>query len=197
MSSSRAVFLDRDGVINRNVYYASSGEWEAPRHPDDLAIAAGAMTSIRQLNALGFRLFIVTNQPSFAKGKCSLDDLKAVQARVEALIAESGGVLTESFVCFHHPDGVEPGYSGPCECRKPSPASLLEAARRFNIDLGRSWMVGDRETDVACGHAAGVRTIRIAPDHPVAATGISTADYQAADLAAAVADIIVANADRK
>lgn len=188
-ASSRAVFLDRDGVINRNVYYASSGEWEAPRHQDDLVIAAGAMAAIRRLNELGFRLFIVTNQPSFAKGKCGLDELKVVQARVEAAIAESGGVITASSVCFHHPDGIQPGYSGPCECRKPSPFFLFEAARRFDIDLSQSWMVGDRETDIACGRAAGVQTIRIAPDHPVASAGGLAADHEAADLAAAVAVI--------
>ncbi len=194
-ASSRAVFLDRDGVINRNVYYPSSGEWEAPRHLDDLVIAEGAMAAIRRLSELDFRLFIVTNQPSFAKGKCGLDELKAIQARVEAMIAESGGVITGSSVCFHHPNGIEPGYSGSCECRKPSPVFLFEAARRFGIDLSRSWMVGDREADIACGRAAGVRTIRVAPDHPVALASTLAADYEVTDLAAAVADVIAVSTD--
>ena len=160
---ARAVFLDRDGVLCDLVYYASSGEYESPRVVGDLRVRAGAPPLLATLRGLGWRLFLVSNQPSHAKGKTTMDSLRTVHARLEAVLAEGGARLDESFYCYHHPEAVVADLRGRCPCRKPSPHFLLEAARRWNLDLAASWMVGDQDVDIACGRAAGCRTMLI-PD---------------------------------
>lgn len=187
-----AVFLDRDGVINRNIYYPDSGSWEAPRRLADLALRPDAPAAARALTEAGFVLFVVTNQPNAAKGKASRADLEAVQAAAMTGLVAEGAVLTEAFVCFHHPEGIVPELSYRCACRKPSPFFLHEAARRHTVDLTASWMVGDRDTDIECGQAAGTRTIQIAPDHPGALHGAARPDFHAGDLAEAAAIILAA-----
>lgn len=189
--SRRAVFLDRDGVLNRNVFYADSGEFESPRFVEDLEIFSWTVTAAKLLSDQGFALFIVSNQPSFAKGKASLEQLVRVGARVREELEAAGVRLTRNYYCFHHPQSKVAGF-GDCICRKPSPEFLLRAAAEFGIDLGASWFVGDRATDIECGRRAGVRTIRVAPDHPDAGWQEEhpLAEFQAKDLAAA-AEIIL------
>ncbi len=129
--------------------------------PGDVRLLPGAAAAARRLKALGFLLILVSNQGAAAKGKVGLGSLWQVQSRFNALLAEEGVTLDAEYYSFSHPAGTVPGLSGPSLDRKPSPYNLLIAAARFDIDLGRSWMIGDRETDVACGRAAGVRTIRV------------------------------------
>lgn len=179
-----AVFFDRDGVINRNVFNPASGEYEAPLTAADFALAPGASYGLRQLRQAGFPLFVVSNQPNYAKGKSSLADHSAIDAKMRAQLAEEGITFARVDYCLHHPEGVVAAYSGPCVCRKPSPYFLLRAMRDFDLDAAQSWMVGDRETDVLCGRAANVRTILIGADH-----GKTAADHVAADLAAAAESI--------
>lgn len=179
-----AVFLDRDGVINRNVFDPASGGYEAPLIAADFALAPGTLHGLRRLQATGFPLFVISNQPNYAKGKSSLAELAAIDAKMRAELKEAGIVLTRIDYCLHHPEGVVAGYSGACACRKPSPYFLLRAMREFGLDAAQSWMVGDRETDVQCGSAAGVRTILID-----VSGGKTAADWVAADLAAATEHI--------
>ena len=155
-SPERAIFLDRDGVLNRNVFYADTGQWESPRSPEAAELAMEAPAALRALHAAGYLLIVVSNQPNAAKGKCSRETLDQVHARLVALFIEQGVTLHAHFLCFHHPE-----HTGPCACRKPSPYFLFEAAAQFGIDLKQSWMIGDRATDVACGRAAGSRTVWI------------------------------------
>ena len=157
---TRAVFLDRDGTLNANVYYADSGEWESPRTRDALALLPGVIPALTRLQDAGFRLFLVTNQPSFAKGKTALANLEDVRAALDEQLAAHGIHFTQSYYCYHHPTSTVAGY-GVCECRKPSPFFLQHAARDYGIDLAQSWMVGDRATDIACGQNAGTRTVFI------------------------------------
>lgn len=175
-----AVFLDRDGVINYNVFNPASGEYEAPLAAADFVLAPGALHGLRQLQQAGFPLFVVSNQPNYAKGKASLADHFAIDAKMRAQLVDEGIALARVDYCLHHPDGVVAEYSGACACRKPSPYFLLRAMRDFDLDAALSWMVGDRETDVLCGRAANVRTVLIGADH-----GKTVADQVAADLAAA------------
>jgi D-glycero-D-manno-heptose 1,7-bisphosphate phosphatase len=161
----RAVFLDRDGVINRNVLNPATGEYESPLTEDQLDILPGALDAMRELCGMGFRLFLVSNQPNYAKGKSSLETLAAIHDRLLTVLAREGIDFTAFYYCFHHPQGVVAGYSGNCVCRKPSPHFLLQASEDFGVDLGRSWMVGDRPTDVECGKLAGAKTILIQSDH--------------------------------
>ena len=135
-----------------------------------------------QLQALGWPLLLVSNQPSFAKGKCSLEDLKAVHAALEALFLAGGVRFLEACYCFHHPHGIVPGYSGPCPCRKPSPYLLLQAGDQHLLDLAGSWMIGDQGTDLACGKAAGCRTLLIPNPASANKRGFLQPDLQCATL---------------
>lgn len=193
LGRARAVFLDRDGVLNRNVYYADSGEWESPRRAGDLKLVPAAPPALRALQENGFLLFVVSNQPSMAKGKVSQLDLDSVRAAFETRMSESGVRLTGSYYCLHHPHGVVPEYSVACNCRKPSPFFLFTAAGAHGLDLARSWMVGDRDTDIECGKAAGVATIQVQPDHAGAMAGRATPDHRAATIGEAAAIILQRN----
>lgn len=186
---ARAVFLDRDGVINKNVYYAQTGEWEAPLSPDQFEITDGALDVLRELQSAGFLLFVVSNQPNFAKRKATMETLNAIHQQLVDALEKAGVRFSEFYYCYHHPEGVVPELALECECRKPSPLFLRHAAKEFGIDLSQSWIIGDRDTDVECGHAAGTRTIRIIDE---LGNSSERADYNTADLAAA-AEIILSN----
>jgi D-glycero-D-manno-heptose 1,7-bisphosphate phosphatase len=157
----RAVFLDRDGVINRNVFNPLTGKFEAPLTVADFALIPGVREALRYLQQAGFFLFLVSNQPNYAKKKSTLADLAAIDAALQHELKTMQVEFSAIYYCLHHPEGSVPGYSGCCLCRKPSPYFLLRAAKEFGINLAESWMVGDRYTDVLCGKAAGARTIFI------------------------------------
>ena len=161
-----AVFLDRDGVLNKNVFYPDTGEYESPRTPEDFELHRGAIEALTLLIKAQYRLFLVSNQPNFAKGKSTLDELRMTHEKLERALAASNISFDAFYYCYHHPDSRKPGFGGPCECRKPSPYFLRKAEREYGIDLEQSWMIGDRVSDIACGASAGVRTIRILPDYP-------------------------------
>ncbi|HUY80129.1 MAG TPA: HAD-IIIA family hydrolase [Acidobacteriaceae bacterium] len=157
----RAVFLDRDGVINRNVLNPATGELEAPLTAAEFEVLPGVSKGLRQLQAAGYLLFVVSNQPNYAKGKSTLRELRAVDGAMRDALDAMRVWMAAVYYCLHHPEGGVQGYTGPCACRKPAPYFLFKAAREYGIDLSQSWMVGDRATDVACGRAAGVRTILV------------------------------------
>lgn len=156
-----AAFLDRDGVLNELVRDPVSGTPESPLSVADVRLVPGAAVAAARLARLGFALVCVTNQPAAAKGRVSIAQLLAVHDRVVELLGESGVSLAASRICMHHEDGVVPGLAGPCDCRKPAPGMLLDAARTLGIDLRASWMVGDTDADVAAGRAAGCMTLLI------------------------------------
>jgi D-glycero-D-manno-heptose 1,7-bisphosphate phosphatase len=180
--SRRALFIDRDGVINDLVYYPSHEEWEGPRRIEDLRLIPGIETPLLAAQKNGWQLFLVTNQPSDAKGKTSLEALREVHASVLRQLASKGVTITEAYVCYHHPTSKIPGF-GPCDCRKPSDLFLRQAAKEHDIDLGASWVVGDQDTDIEMGRRAGSRTASIANAHSSNKRGKVRADREAADLA--------------
>lgn len=186
---NRALFIDRDGVINELVYYPSHGEWESPRVIDDLKLHPNINEPLLAAQRAGWLLFLVTNQPSYAKGKCSLESLQEIQASVMRQLSENGVRIAEAYVCFHHPTSKLPGY-GPCECRKPSPFFIRQAAVTHNIDLARSWVVGDQDTDMETGKNAGVRTALLSYDPSAPKRGKVEADLNCADLADFVRRVI-------
>lgn len=179
---NRALFCDRDGVVNEPVYYPSHGEWEAPRDVADLHMREGAAAALREANARGWLVFLITNQPSYAKGKCPLEALQRVHERVLEILALANVTITEAFVCYHHPTSTIPGF-GACECRKPSPWFIRQAAASYDVDLGRSWMAGDQGTDIEAGRRAGCRTALIEYEHSEPKRGSLEADIVCADLA--------------
>jgi D-glycero-D-manno-heptose 1,7-bisphosphate phosphatase len=167
MMLRRAVFLDRDGVLNKNVFNPATGEYESPGRPEDFELFPHAIPAVRRLRDLGFLLFLVSNQPNYAKGKSTLKQLQDVHDRLAEELEKADVRFAGFFYCFHHPNGIIPSHSGPCECRKPSPFFLLKAANEHDLSLPDSWMIGDRGSDIQAGIAAGVRTIRVKADHPV------------------------------
>lgn len=160
---TRAVFLDRDGVINRNVLYPDTGAYESPRTAAAFELFPDSMASLLHLRNAGYQLFLVSNQPNVAKAKSTMSELQEIQRKFEAALAEANIDFAAFFYCYHHPDSSIAGYGGPCACRKPSPYFLIQAAEHHSVDLNQSWMVGDRPTDIQCGRRAGVRTIWIVP----------------------------------
>lgn len=175
-----AVFVDRDGVINEPVWDERTRSFESPYRPEDVALVPGAAAGLSRLREAGFKLVLASNQPSAAKGHTTPEQLAAVHERVlELLGVELDGV----FYCHHHPD-----FTGPCECRKPAPGLLLDAASALGLDLTASWMVGDADTDVTAAHRAGVRAVLV--EHPRTAhrrRGDVHPERIAPDLARAVA----------
>jgi D-glycero-D-manno-heptose 1,7-bisphosphate phosphatase len=143
----RAVFLDRDGVLNRAV--VRDGRPYPPSSAAELDIVPGARECLLELKRLGFVLVVVTNQPDVARGTQSVGRVEEIHAALRAALP-----VDDVLVCYHDDaDG--------CSCRKPHPGLLLDAARRYGIDLARSFMVGDRWRDVEAGAAAGCRTVWI------------------------------------
>ena len=177
----KGLFLDRDGVVNELVFYPSHGEWESPREVESLRIRPGAVEALRQANLKGWRVFLITNQPSYAKGKCSLESLQQVHQRVLDILNKEKVVITDSYVCYHHPQSRIEGF-GACECRKPSPFFVRQAAERYGIDLSRSWVAGDQDSDIELGHNAGCRTALLEYEHSEPKRGRVRPDIVCADL---------------
>jgi D-glycero-D-manno-heptose 1,7-bisphosphate phosphatase len=196
VAPAKAVFLDRDGVLNRNVLNPNTGEYESPGKAEELELVPGVLESLARLQKAGYLLFLVSNQPNYAKGKNTLEELQGVHASLAKSLDDAGIAFTEFYYCFHHPKGIVASHAGPCECRKPSTFFLNKAESDFGVELSHSWMVGDRATDIECGNAAGVRTIRVLEDHPASrAADEPVATVEALDLSHAVSLILESGQD--
>lgn len=150
----KAVFLDRDGTINRHVGFL--------RNIDDFELLNGVARAIRMINEQGFLVIVVTNQPVIARGEISEVELEEIHRKMETLLGAEGAYVDAVYYCPHHPDAGFPGerkeYKVRCQCRKPEPGLLFQAAQEYNIELTDSWMVGDSGNDILAGIAAGCRT---------------------------------------
>ena len=153
----KAVFLDRDGTINKYVGFL--------RKIDQFELLPGVADAIRKINASGYLCIVVTNQPVIARGEVTVPELEEIHRKMETLLGLEGAYLDGLYYCPHHP---HKGYAGEvpelkieCSCRKPKPGMLLKAAEEYNIDLSRSWMVGDGRQDVEAGKNAGCKTALI------------------------------------
>lgn len=195
MSRRRAAFIDRDGVLNALVRDPDSGHCESPLHPRDVRLLPGAAAAARRLAEAGFAIVGVSNQPAAAKGTIPLEQLLEVQQRVLDLLAAEGVSFDGFRLCLHHPDGVVAELSGPCDCRKPAPGMLLDAAAELELDLPSSWMIGDTDADVAAGRAAGCRTALVEQPGSAHKRRGGGEDLKAADLPAAVSAIVGRGSD--
>ena len=188
---SRAAFLDRDGTLNEAVPDPDSGMPESPLTLADVRLISGAADAAEQLMQAGYVLVCITNQPAAAKGKVTLRVLLEIHERVLDLLSAAGVRIELSLLCPHHPDPLEGELSRRCDCRKPAPGMLFQAAAALDLDLGSSWMVGDTRADVAAGRAAGCRTILI--EYPPSAHkrgGEDRADLLVPDLRRGVAQLL-------
>lgn len=154
-NAQKAVFLDRDGTINKYVGFL--------RDINDFELIDGVADAIKRLNQAGYLVIVVTNQPVIARGEVSIEELTRIHNKMETLLGQEGAYVDAIYYCPHHPDkgfeGEVPEYKIVCECRKPKPGMLLKAAKDFHIDLSKSYMVGDGKNDMEAGNAAGCRTI--------------------------------------
>jgi D-glycero-D-manno-heptose 1,7-bisphosphate phosphatase len=182
---NRAVFLDRDGVINAAVYNPVEGKLDSPYRLEDFRLLPGAAQAIRQINSLGFLAVVVSNQPGVAKGKCDPAFLESLNQRLHWELARQGAHLDAIYYCLHHPQAQVASLRTSCDCRKPQPGLVLQAARELTIDLARSYMVGDSPADIAAGLAVGCRTILVGDADDLPVDG-QRPHFVAVDLAAAV-----------
>jgi histidinol-phosphate phosphatase family protein len=158
---ARAAFLDRDGVLNGGAPDPGSGLLESPLTVAEVRLLPGVPAALRALAEAGYALVCVSNQPAAAKGKVSVEQLLEVHERVLALLEAEGVTLDASFLCPHHPHGISRELAGPCDCRKPAPGMLLDAARRLELDLDGSWLFGDTDADIDAAQAARCRSVLI------------------------------------
>jgi D-glycero-D-manno-heptose 1,7-bisphosphate phosphatase len=172
----RAVFLDRDGVVNRALI--RDGKPYPAGNLDEFEIFPDVPAACQKLKSAGFLLIVATNQPDVGRGSLSQSTVEAIHAFMCRQLP-----VDRVEVCYHPGEGLSD-----CECRKPRPGMLLRAARDLNLALPLSWMVGDRWRDIDCGHAAGCRTIFI--DHGYAEALRQTPEFRVASLREAVEVIL-------
>ena len=158
---NKAIFLDRDGVINEIVYHKEMGILDSPSNPDEFRLLPDVGKAINKFHELGFKTIVISNQPGLAKDKFTMDIFKKIQKKMEQELAKTGSYLDGQYYCLHHPEGTNKEYTKACECRKPKPGLILKAAEKHDIDLANSWMIGDGVTDIKAGQNAGCKTILI------------------------------------
>jgi D-glycero-D-manno-heptose 1,7-bisphosphate phosphatase len=162
MATRKAVFLDRDGVLNELVYRPGQGSWDSPYTLDELRFLPGIGEAVRELGRAGFLTIVASNQPGVAKGSCDMGFLAELNVRLTRAAAVAGGSLDAIRYCLHHPQAVRREWKQACACRKPRPGLMLQAAQDFDIDLSASFLIGDRAVDVEAGLAAGCTPIFVA-----------------------------------
>lgn len=156
-NKQKAIFLDRDGTINKYVGFL--------RKPEELELTEDAAEAIKLINTSGYLAVIITNQPVIARGEVTWEGLDEIHNKMETELGKQGAYLDGIYFCPHHP---HKGYEGEiyelkfdCECRKPKPGLLIKASEDLNIDLEKSWMIGDSDSDVQAGEAAGCKAVKI------------------------------------
>ena len=152
-NKQKAIFLDRDGTINKYVGFL--------RNIEDFELIEGVAEAIKFINQSGYLAIVVTNQPVIARGEVTWEELNEIHKKMATLLGKEGAYVDGIYICPHHPDkgfeGERPEYKIDCNCRKPKPGLLLQAAKDFNIDLSESYMIGDSHRDVEAGENAGVK----------------------------------------
>lgn len=159
--NGKAVFLDRDGVINALVYHQEQGIIDSPFTVEQFGLLPHAGKAVKKLREMGYKIVLVSNQPGIAKGHLTRDVFEKIREKMENELAGDNALLDAQYYCFHHPQAVLENMRVACDCRKPGPGLLLKAAEEMHLDLSRSWMIGDSLTDIKAGKSAGTRTILI------------------------------------
>lgn len=156
-NKQKAIFLDRDGTINKYVGFL--------REIEQFELLPNTSEAIKKINDSGYLAIVVTNQPVVARGEVTFEQLDQIHNKMETLLGKDGAYLDGIYFCPHHPhkgfEGEIPELKVECECRKPKPGMLLQAAKDFNIDLSKSWMIGDSDNDILAGENAGCFTARV------------------------------------
>ena len=156
-NKQRAVFLDRDGTVNVYKGFLTN--------IDEFELIDGVAEAIKKINSSGYLCILVTNQPVIARGEVTYEELEQIHNKLETLLGLQGSYIDGIYYCPHHPhkgyEGEVPELKIDCDCRKPKPGMLYKAAKDFNIDLSKSYMVGDSENDIKAGTLAGCKTVLV------------------------------------
>ena len=147
----KAVFLDRDGVINELVYHQEQGVIDSPFTVEQFRLLPGVGEAIKKLCETGYKVILVSNQPGIAKGILSEETFEEIRKKMQEELAKEGAYLDGEYYCLHHPEAKVEKLKANCECRKPKPGLLLQAAQDMDIDVSQSWMIGDNLADVKAG----------------------------------------------
>lgn len=156
-NKQKAIFLDRDGTINKYVGFL--------RKPEEFVLLPDAAEAIKLINTSGYLAVVITNQPVIARGEVTWEGLDEIHNKMETELGKQGAYLDGIYFCPHHPhkgyEGEVPELKFDCDCRKPKPGMLIKASQDLNIDLEKSWMIGDSDSDVQAGEAAGCKAVKI------------------------------------
>lgn len=155
--TKKAIFLDRDGVINEEVSYVCKIE--------DFRLLPDVAQAIKRINQSEFLAIVITNQSAVARGLCTIDELQEIHKRMETLLEQEGAKLDGIYFCPHHPQGENPVYKVECNCRKPKIGMIKQAEKDLDIDLKNSFFIGDAPRDILCGKNAGIATICLETGH--------------------------------
>jgi mannose-1-phosphate guanylyltransferase / phosphomannomutase len=161
---NKAVFLDRDGVINEIVFHEDVEVLDSPFNIRQVRIIKGAFEAIATFNRLGYKVLLVTNQPGAAKGKMSLARIEEVNQHIVNMASKSEARIDHVYCCPHHPVGTpegDPALIIPCKCRKPGTSLLLAGIDEYKVDMNLSFMVGDSISDIQAGKTIGLKTILV------------------------------------
>lgn len=160
-NKQKAIFLDRDGTINKYVGFLTN--------IDQFELIDGVSEAIKKINHSEYLAVVITNQPVIARGEVSLEELDEIHNKMQTLLGNDGAYVDAIYYCPHHPDkgfvGERPEYKIVCDCRKPKPGLIMQAAKDFNIDLSQSYMIGDGNNDIECGNNAGCKTALVTEDN--------------------------------
>lgn len=176
----KAIFLDRDGTINDLILNPQTQEYESPHSLADIYIPSQAMEALKLLNT--YKLFIISNQPSFAKGKVDLLTIQEIAKEIKFQLTQQGIQIAKDYYCYHHPQSIVPELRISCPCRKPGTFFVEEAIREFSLDPRKSWFIGDRDSDMECGKKMGCNTILLSNPLSISKQGKSQPDFVAKDL---------------
>ena len=164
---SKAIFLDRDGVINDLIYHSDSGIITSPLNTDQFVMIFGAIDAIKIINNSDYLAIIVSNQPGIAKEQLTFDMHRNIQQKMNGIFRCHNIYVDQEYYCFHHPNGSNKRYAIECDCRKPLPGLVLNAAKDFDIDLEKSWMIGDSITDIQMAQGVSMNSILVGRKHCV------------------------------
>ena len=172
-NKQKAIFIDRDGTINQYIGFL--------RKPSEFELLPGVIEAIKRINNSGYLAIVITNQPVIARGEVTVSQLQQIHNKMETILGDGGAYLDAIYYCPHHPDkgfeGEIPELKVQCNCRKPRPGMLLQAADEFNLDLENSWIVGDSCCDMEAGRAAGCKTAIIGTSDPLSVQVTSLFDF--------------------
>jgi len=159
---NKAVFYDRDGVINEMAYDAENGLVHIPWKVNQIVLNHGIVELLKATKKLGFLNIIISNQPDIGLNRITKKIFKDIEENISQKIKDEDAIIDKAYYCFHHPFAKLEKYKKDCDCRKPRTRLFLQAAKEMNIDLSQSWMIGDGLFDIVAGHNAGCKTILIA-----------------------------------